>query len=112
MAIKLTDPAVKEIKRVMEQQKLELSDYVIEVSVGGSCSGPQYRIGFRKKESIDSLNETSYFFDNLEVIIDNTMAPYLDFTTVDYFVSDDKKGFVFIKPESGCGNGSCGSCGC
>lgn len=112
MAINLTESAIKEIKTVMDQQKLELSNFCLEITVTGSCSGPQYNLGFREKQTFNSLNETAFSFGDLEVIVHNRMASYLELTTVDYVVDGDRKGFIFIKPESGCGNGSCGNCGC
>ena len=48
MAIVLTESAAGEIRRHIEQQKIE-ADTVLRIGVaGGGCSGLQYSLGFEK----------------------------------------------------------------
>ena len=56
MAVSLTERAAKEVKKIIEDQKMEAST-VLRVGVaGGGCSGFQYSLGFDQKydEKTDS----------------------------------------------------------
>jgi iron-sulfur cluster assembly protein len=109
MSITVTDKALSEIKRVMEEQNISTEENVLDVGVaGGGCSGFQYRLGFKKKAEIDSLNETTFKFDGLEAVVDNRSLPFVQGTTVDFYQGLEKRGFTFENPNAtggcGCGN--------
>lgn len=107
MSITVTDKAVSEVKRVMEEQQFAVDDYVLEVGVaGGGCSGFQYKLGFKKKEDVDSLNETTYKFNGLDAVVSNRAILYLEGVTVDFHDGLEKRGFVFNNPNA------TGRCGC
>ena len=106
MAIVLTEKAAKEVKRIIEDQKLE-PETVLRVGVtGGGCSGFSYALGFDKKydEKVDSRFE----YHGVPVVVDKKSALYLDGTTVDFYDGIEKRGFTFDNPNAvkSCGCGS------
>lgn len=109
MSIILTDKALSEVKKVMEEQNIPSNENVLEVGVvGGGCSGFQYKLGFKKKTEVDSLNETIFNFDGVEAVVDNRALPFIEGTTVDFYQGLEKRGFTFNNPKAtggcGCGN--------
>jgi iron-sulfur cluster assembly protein len=109
MSITLTEKAVKEIKRVMEEQNFSADEYALEVGVaGGGCSGFQYKLGFKKKEEFDKLNSTVFNFEGVEIVVDNRSLLYIEGTTLDFYEDINRRGFVFNNPNAkrhcGCGN--------
>jgi iron-sulfur cluster assembly protein len=108
MAITLTDRAVEEVKKVMEEQKMPLEENVLRVACqGGGCSGFMYSMSFEKANDGDVLNDTSMEFSGIKVKVDRRMEPYLDGTTIDFKTDLTKRGFSFENPLSkkncGCG---------
>jgi iron-sulfur cluster assembly protein len=106
MAIVLTEKAASEVKRIMDDQKLE-EGTVLRVGVtGGGCSGFSYALGFDKQfdEKVDSRFE----YHGVPVVVDKKSALYLDGTTVDFFDGIEKRGFTFDNPNAvkSCGCGS------
>ena len=107
MAITLTDRAVEEVKKVMEEQKMTLEENVLRVACqGGGCSGFMYSLGFEKLEDGDVLNDTIMEFSGVKVKVDRRMETYLDGTTIDFKTDLTKRGFAFENPQS------VRSCGC
>ena len=109
MSIILTDKALSEIKKDMEEQNISTDENVLDVGVnGGGCSGFQYCLGFKKKSDTDPLNETTYKFEGLEAVIGNSSLPLIEGTTIDFHQGLEKRGFIFNNPNSkggcGCGN--------
>ena len=106
MSIVLTENAAKEVKRILEDQKLE-EGTVLRVGVtGGGCSGFSYALGFDK--SFDAEVDAKYDFHGVDVVVDKKSALYLDGTTVDFFDGIEKRGFTFDNPNAvkSCGCGS------
>jgi iron-sulfur cluster assembly protein len=106
MGIILTEEAAKEVKRIIEDQKLE-EDTVLRVGVaGGGCSGFSYALGFDKK--YDAKVDAKYQLHGVDVVVDKKSALYLDGTTVDFYTGIDKRGFTFDNPNAvkSCGCGS------
>jgi iron-sulfur cluster assembly accessory protein len=106
MPIALTEKAAHEIKRIMEDQKLE-SDAVLRVGVtGGGCSGFSYSLGFDK--SVDETKDSKYEQHGIPVVVDKKSALYLDGTTVDFYEGLERRGFTFDNPNAvrSCGCGS------
>jgi iron-sulfur cluster assembly protein len=102
MAIALTDQAISEIKRMMENEKKDALGLRLGVK-GGGCSGLSYFLNFDAKKEKDNEFE----FGGLKVYIDPKSLLYLDGTTLDYADSLQEKGFRFINPNA---NKTCG-CG-
>ena len=106
MAIVLTENAATEVKRIIEDQKLE-EGTVLRVGVtGGGCSGFSYALGFDK--NFDEKADAKYEFHGIPVVVDKKSALYLDGTTVDFYDGIEKRGFTFDNPNAvkSCGCGS------
>ena len=106
MAIKLTETAAKEVKRIMDDQKME-QDTFLRVGVrGGGCSGFSYNLGFDK--AFDESADAKYQMHGVDVVVDRKSALYLDGTTLDFFEGVEKRGFTFDNPNAvkSCGCGS------
>lgn len=106
MAIVLTEKAAAEVKRIMEDQKLE-EGTVLRVGVtGGGCSGFSYALGFDKQ--FDDKVDSKYEYHGVPVVVDKKSALYLDGTTVDFYDGIEKRGFTFDNPNAvkSCGCGS------
>ena len=106
MAIVLTERAATEVKRIIEEQKLD-EGTVLRVGVqGGGCSGFSYALGFDTNvdEAADSTSEQH----GVQVVVDRKSSLYLDGTTVDFFDGLEKRGFTFDNPNAvkSCGCGS------
>ena len=106
MSIVLTETAAGEVKRIIEDQKLE-EGTVLRVGVaGGGCSGFSYSLGFDK--TYDEKVDAKYDYHGVSVVVDKKSALYLDGTTVDFYDGIEKRGFTFDNPNAvkSCGCGS------
>jgi iron-sulfur cluster assembly protein len=106
MAITLTEKAAKEVKKIMEEQKLDV-ETVLRVGVtGGGCSGFQYALGFDK--AFDDEKDSKYEMHGIPVVMDKKSALYLDGTTIDFHDGIERRGFTFDNPNAvkSCGCGS------
>lgn len=106
MAVALTEKAAHEVKRIMDEQKLE-PGMVLRVGVaGGGCSGFQYSLGFDNK--FDEKIDSRYEYHGVTLVVDKKSALYLDGTTVDFYEGLEKRGFTFDNPNAvkscGCGH--------
>jgi len=97
--------AVKEIKKIMEENNIP-SDVGLRIGVkGGGCSGLTYVMGFDpdNKEG-DSILEQ----DNIKLVIDGKSLFYLMGTELDFSDGLNGKGFIFNNPNAvkkcGCGD--------
>ncbi len=106
MAVNITEKAASEVKRIMEEQKLE-DGTVLRVGVsGGGCSGFSYALGFDQK--FDEQADSKFEVNGVTVVVDKKSALYLDGTTVDFYDGLEKRGFTFDNPNAvkSCGCGS------
>ncbi|HWA98269.1 MAG TPA: iron-sulfur cluster assembly accessory protein [Pirellulales bacterium] len=106
MAVALSEKAASEVKRIMEEQKLE-PGMVLRVGVtGGGCSGFQYSLGFDK--AFDEKTDSKYESHGVTVVVDKKSYLFLDGTTVDFYDGLEKRGFTFDNPNAvkSCGCGS------
>ena len=106
MAITLTERAASEVKRIIEDQKLDEAT-VLRVGVsGGGCSGFMYKLAF--DEAYDAAKDARYEQHGVPIVIDKKSALYLDGTTVDFYDGLEKRGFTFDNPNAvkSCGCGS------
>ena len=106
MAVLLSEKAAGEVKRVMQDMKLE-PGMALRVGVaGGGCSGFQYSLGFDKE--FDEKLDSKYEFHGVTMYVDKKSALYLDGTTVDFYEGLEKRGFTFENPNAtkSCGCGS------
>ena len=100
--VTLTENAVKEIKRLMEANKIQGAGLRIGVT-GGGCAGFTYTLNFDNEIKSD---DQTYDVEGLKVIIDIKSALYITGTTIDYTTGLSGGGFKFINPLAK------GSCGC
>lgn len=104
--VTVTENAAKEIKRVMDEQKMP-AGMVLRIGVsGGGCSGFQYKLGFDDKA--DPAKDFVVEQHGVPVAVDKKSDLYLDGTTVDFHNGIDKRGFTFNNPNvtKSCGCGS------
>lgn len=105
MPIMLTERAAKEVKKIMDEQKMPES-VVLRVGVqGGGCSGFSYALGFDNEvnPTIDEVAEVH----GIKVVVDRKSNMYLNGTEVDFYEGLEKRGFTFNNPNAqkscGCG---------
>jgi len=106
MAIKVSEKAVRELKKVIAEQQLP-ETVALRIGVtGGGCSGFEYKLDF--DENVSEDNDMLTDVEGLRVAVDKKSALYLDGTELDYHESFEKRGFTFINPNAtkSCGCGS------
>lgn len=104
MALALTETAVKQVKQLMEAQKLE--NVYLRVGVkGGGCSGLSYSLEFDNELG---PHDKTFDIDGVQVVCDKKSYLYLNGTTLDYVTQGLTGGFTFLNPQakSSCGCGT------
>ncbi len=101
--IKLTESAIKEIKRLKEEKNLQ--NHVLRIGVqGGGCSGLSYTLGF---DTEIKDNDKVFEIEGIKVVVDQKSLLYLSGTTLTYEHSLMGGGFRFENPNAsrtcGCG---------
>ena len=101
--ITLTEGAVVQLKRIMEEQNVA-SEYGLRVGVkGGGCSGFSYILGFDVKKE----NDEEYQVNGIKVFMEKAHAIYLLGMEIDWVDGLDNRGFTFNNPNAtdtcGCG---------
>ena len=102
--VTLTTGAVKELKKLIDQQELT-QEYGLRLGVeGGGCSGMNYILGFDQKKEGD----TEYQIEGIRVFMNKAHGLYLAGMEVDFQNGLDARGFTFNNPNatSTCGCGS------
>ena len=105
MAVTLTENAAVEVKKVMDEQKME--NMLLRIGVaGGGCSGFSYSLGFDKEYSEEK--DSKFEHHGISVVVDKKSELYLEGVTIDFYSGLDKRGFVFDNPNAtkSCGCGS------
>jgi iron-sulfur cluster assembly protein len=102
--ISVTEKAVNEIKKIMEENKIS-AEFGLRVGIkGGGCSGFTYSLGF-DPESRDG--DTIIEISGIKLFVDGKSLFYLSGTQLDYSNGLNGKGFVFNNPNAtktcGCG---------
>jgi iron-sulfur cluster assembly protein len=107
MAIMLSEAAAKEVKRIIEEQKLPADQTRLRVGVrGGGCSGFSYLLDLTE-EAAGEQDETMDSH-GVQILVDMKSNLYLDGTEIDFRDGVMGRGFVFKNPNatSSCGCGS------
>ena len=101
--ITITDKAVKEIKRIMDENKIT-QEFGLRIGVkGGGCSGLTYTLGFdQETREGDSIIEQA----GVKLFVDGKSLFYLSGTQLDFSDGLNGKGFIFNNPNA------TKSCGC
>jgi iron-sulfur cluster assembly protein len=102
--IAITERAAKELRRIVQDQKLPETT-VLRVGVkGGGCSGFSYSLGF--DDTIHEDDQTAET-DGFKIVCDPKSFLYLNGTEVDFEESLMGRGFKFGNPNAsktcGCG---------
>ncbi len=102
--IKMTEKAVKEVKKIMSENKVP-ENYGLRVGVkGGGCSGLTYSLGF---DAAAKEGDTTIEQNGIKLFVDGKSLFYLSGTVLDYTDGLNGKGFVFNNPNAtktcGCG---------
>ena len=101
--ISLTDRAVKEVNRIVEEQSLSDST-VLRLGVkGGGCSGFSYTLGFDDKPG---EMDQAFEVNGIQIVCDPKSFLYLNGTQLDFEESLMGRGFKFGNPNAS------KSCGC
>ncbi|MEJ2615889.1 MAG: iron-sulfur cluster insertion protein ErpA [Ignavibacteriaceae bacterium] len=101
--IKITPKAVKEVKKIREENNIP-ENFGLRVGVkGGGCSGLKYSLGFdgEQKEG-DTVIEQ----EGIKLFVDGKSLFYLSGTELDFTDGLNGRGFVFNNPNA------VKSCGC
>jgi iron-sulfur cluster assembly protein len=106
MAIDLTERAAREVKTIIEQQKLSPDNTFLRVGIkGGGCSGFTYTLDLTEHKS--ELDE-EWDIHGVKVICDPKSYIYLENVSVDFKDEIMGRGFVFKNPNAthtcGCGS--------
>ena len=102
--VTLTQGAVTELKKLIDQQELG-AEFGLRLGVeGGGCSGMSYILGFDTKKDGDS----EYEIEGIRVFMNKAHGMYLAGMEVDFKNGLDARGFTFNNPNatSTCGCGS------
>jgi len=103
--INITPKAIKEIKRIIQENNIP-ENFGLRIGIkGGGCSGMTYTLGFdAEAKPTDSVID----FDGIDVFIDMKSFLYLTGTELDYVDGLNGKGFTFNNPNAkrtcGCGS--------
>lgn len=103
--IKVTEKALKEIKRLQTSDPSAKDSFLRVMIVGGGCSGMSYKLGFESKQP--EANDTLIEQDGVKVVIDKKSLLYLSGTELDFSDGLNGTGFTFQNPNAkrtcGCG---------
>jgi len=102
MAVILTETASKQVKKLMQEQKLEQVFLRMGVK-GGGCSGLSYSLEFDTEKG---KHDKTFEIDGVPVVVDAKSYLYLNGTTLDYVTEGLQGGFTFVNPQAKT------SCGC
>ena len=103
MAVSLSDRAVAEVRRIIDEQDLPDGTGLRVGVKGGGCSGFSYTLGFDdQRKPTDQIVEVQ----GVTVFCDPKSFLYLNGTVVDFEESLMARGFKFTNPNAA------KSCGC
>ena len=101
--VTLTESAINEVNRIMNEPGFEDGQYLRIGVKGGGCSGMSYLLGFDKKEDGDQL----YDIQGISVIVKDSHSIYLMGMEVNFEDGLNARGFTFKNPNAsttcGCG---------
>jgi len=105
--ITVTEKAVSEIKRIVQEQSLDQDKVALRVRVlGGGCSGFTTKLDL--DDVFDENKDNIFMVGDVRVAVDKRSSLYLEGATVDFHDSLDKRGFIVNNPnaKTTCGCGS------
>lgn len=100
--VTLTEGAVKELKKLIDQQELG-DEFGLRIGVqGGGCAGMNYILGFDQQKDGDQ----EYLIDGIKVFMHRAHGLYLAGMEIDFQNGLNARGFVFNNPNAS------STCGC
>ena len=100
--INLTDAALIEVRRLMDEPGFEKGK-ILRVGVkGGGCSGMTYVLDFDNRKENDAM----YHKDGVDFMIDNSQSIYLFGMEIEWEGGLNSRGFTFKNPNAS------STCGC
>lgn len=101
--ITLTEGAVSQLKRIMEDQNIS-EEHGLRIGVkGGGCSGFSYILGFDVPKENDEIHD----IEGMKVLMQKSHAIYLLGMEIDWVEGLNNRGFSFNNPNAketcGCG---------
>lgn len=102
--VSLTEGAIQEIKRLIEQPGFDKTQSLRVGVKGGGCSGMSYVLGFDHTEKDDNEFE----IDGIRCVMNKAHEMYLYGMEIDWENGLNNRGFTFKNPNasSTCGCGS------
>lgn len=100
--VRLTEGAVREIKRLMEQPAFDTSQQLRLGVKGGGCSGMTYVLGFDHLKE----NDMTFQIEGIPCIMEKSHQLYLLGMEVDWEEGLNNRGFTFSNPNASA------TCGC
>lgn len=98
----LTEGAIKELKKLKDQQEIS-DDFGLRVGVeGGGCAGMNYILGFDQKKDGDS----EYDISGIRIFMNKAHGLYLAGMEIDFQNGLNARGFTFNNPNAS------STCGC
>ncbi len=101
--VNLTEGALNEIKRLMDEPGFDSSKYLRIGVKGGGCSGMSYILGFDAREEKDDLFE----IQGVPFIVNPAHGIYLTGMEIHWETGLNSRGFTFTNPNAsktcGCG---------
>lgn len=101
--VTLTEGAITEIKRLMNEPSFDHSQFLRIGVKGGGCSGMTYVLGFDQKEKEDDQFE----IEGIPCIMNKSHGLYLYGMEIDWQGGLNSRGFTFSNPNAsktcGCG---------
>jgi iron-sulfur cluster assembly protein len=100
--VTFTEGAIKELRKLKDQQELG-DDFGLRVGVeGGGCSGMNYILGFDQKKDGDQ----EYYIDGIKVYMHKAHGLYLVGMQINFQDGLNARGFTFNNPNAA------STCGC
>lgn len=100
--VTFTEGAVKELKKLKDQQELG-DDFGLRIGVeGGGCSGMSYILGFDQPKDGDN----TYYINDIKVYMHKAHGLYLAGMQIDFSDGLNARGFTFNNPNAA------STCGC
>ncbi len=101
--VQLTDGAIKQLRRIHEEQNLS-TKHGLRVGIkGGGCSGFSYILGFDVQKDKDEV----FDFNGIKVFMEKSHSMYLLGMEIDWQEGLNNRGFTFNNPNAketcGCG---------
>lgn len=104
--LQLTDKAIKEIKRIQQDDPTATGALLRVQVTGGGCSGMSYKLGFDSHPP--GSGDKTFEKDGVTIVVDAKSFLYLNGTELDFSDGLNGTGFVFNNPNAkrtcGCGS--------